>query len=695
MLKFYFLYFLRLGLSNFKMQKTKLPLLFVLLWGVLALSPSNAFAEPDRGVVSLGTIVITADRVNEEFQTGDVDPEGTTGFVSIIKRDDFEGKIDDLSDVLQQEAGIQVRQSGGLGSFSTISMRGSSSEQVLIYMDGVLLNNASGGGVDLSDISLSDVEAIEIYQGVSPINFGKGSIGGVINIKTLRAKEGFHASADAGYGSFNTRKVNGYINQKVGRWDYLISAEYLGSDNDFEMLNNNGTPKNPADDRWEKRNNAQFNQGNVLAKLGYDFTDDTRLAIVNQWFSKDQGLPSWNNNPRTKTYLDTKRDIATLSLISNDIGPLHFNTRTSIDYSHKDEEYDDSHGHIGLGQQKTRYITERYGGKFFLECPFDWNIAGFLLDMHHEDYDPKDLLTQQKTNKSTRDILTIGLQDSLFLFQDTLTITPALRYTNIKDDLKSGTNAWGAAATESSRHDDYFDPQIGVKYNPVDWLILKTNLAKYVREPSFFELFGDRGFFIGNPDLKAEKGVNFDAGFNVKWSKPFRWLKRIAVNGAYFHTKAKDLITFVYDSRGIGRAENISEARINGLEGGFQVDFLDYFRFTGSLTWQDPENQGQTKAFYGKRLPGRFKTSVAGNLEARYAGAKVFVEYLRETGIFYDSANLLPAEDKNEFNAGVSWLYKSFLFNLEGKNLTDQHYEEFNGYPMPGRAFYFTIGYRY
>jgi len=663
-------------------------------WIALCCPISDVAAGSDKEAVLLDTVVVTSQRP-DDYQTGDVDMEETTGFVSVIERESFESKIDDLADVLEKQAGVQVRQSGGLGSFSTISMRGSSSEQVLIYMDGILLNDASGGGVDLSSISLSDVESIEIYQGVSPINFGKGSIGGVINIKTLRAQEGFHASASAGYGSFNTRKADAYVNQKIGRLDYLVSAGYLGSDNDFKFLYNNGTPKNPADDRWEKRNNAQFDQGNILAKVGYDLTQDTRTEFVNQWFAKNQGLPSYNNNPQTKTSLDTRRNLSSLSLISNDISPLHFNTRTSIDYSYKDEKYDDSHGHIGLGTQKSRYITERYGGKFYLECPFEWNIPSLLADVHHEDYDPQDLLHQQETNESTRDMVTVGVQDSIFLLDNDLTIVPALRYTHIHDDLKSGTSVWGSDTGPTTRSDDYIDPQIGVKYLATDWLILKSNLAKYVREPTFYELFGDRGFFIGNPDLKAEKGINFDAGVGFNWVKPVAWLDRVGVDGTYFHTKADDLITFVYDARGIGRAENISEARIDGVEGRLQMDFFKHFRFTGNLTWQDPINKGQIKAFHDKQLPGRFKTSGLANLEARYAGGKVFVEYVRETGLYYDSANLLPAKDKNELNAGISYLYKSFLFSLEGRNLTNQQYEDFNGYPMPGRAFYFTVGYRY
>lgn len=662
---------------------------------VFSLPVPGALAASDKKAVTLDTVVVTADQEGENFQTGDVDVEASTGFVSVIKREAFEGKMEDLADVLQKEAAVQVRQSGGLGSFSTVSIRGSSSDQVMIFMDGVLLNDASGGGVDLSSISLSDVEAIEIYRGVTPINFGKASIGGVVNIRTLRAKEGLHASATAGYGSFNTRKFDGFVNHKPGKWDYLVSGGYLASDNDFKFLNDNGTEWNPADDTWEKRHNARFDQGNILGKFGYDFTDTLRLSLVNQWFSKKQGLPSWNNNPRTDASFSTKRNITTLSLFANDIGPLGFHTRTTIDYSRKDELYDDSHGQIGLGRQKNKYLTDRYGGEFFMEWLVDWNIMSFMADFHHETYDPRNLLTGKNPNESSRDILSLGLQDNLLLWEDRVTVTPALRYTSIHDNLQSATSLWGAPLEGRTRDEDYWSPQIGLKYLPLTWLTLKANLARYVREPSFLELFGDRGFIIGSPDLKAEKGVNLDAGFEANWLAGNEWFNRLSFHAACFQSRVDDLITFVYDSRGIGKAENISKARIQGVESLIAIDFLKYFRLTGNATWQDPSNESQVRAFSGKILPGRWQRAYSGRIEGMYGGLKAYAECIRETGMYYDSANLLPARDKTLFNAGVSYLFRSFLFSLEGANLGNDQYEDFNGYPMPGRAFYFTVGYRH
>lgn len=655
----------------------------------------TVFAETAKEPVTLETVVVTAKKLEDTFQTGDVDKEQTPAFFSIIKREHFEGKIESLSEVIEKEAGIQVRQAGGLGSFSTVSLRGSTSDQVMVFMDGILLNDASGGGVDLSNISLSDVEAIEIYRGVTPVNFGKASIGGVVNIRTLRSRRGLNASTTVGYGSFNTRQLAGFINHKPSDWDYLISADYLSSDNDFEFLNDNGTEWNTADDRWEKQNNAQFDQENLLTKFGFDFTDDVRIDLVNQWFSKGQGLPSWNNNEKTKTSFDIDRNITTVKLSANDIGPYRFNTSTHVNYLWTKERYDDSQGHVGLGKQITEYLTNRYGADFFLEWLTEINTLSFMLSAQREEYDPKELLNKRNPNKSSRDAYNLGVQDSLSLFQDTLIVTPALRYTIINDELGSGMSIWDLPLEGRSRDEDYISPQIGLKCRLLDWVTLKTNVAKYVREPSFFELFGDRGFFIGNDELRAEKGVNFDAGFEINWL-PINWLlQRVSCNAAYFKSDVDDLITRVYDARGIGRSVNISESEIQGIEAGINIDFLKHFRLVGNATWQDTENKSEIKAFNKKKLPGRFEKSYLGRIEARYKGFKVYYEKTIGEGLYYDTANLLRAEDKKEINAGISWLFHSFLFTFEAKNLGDDRYEDFNGYPLPGRSYYFTFRYSF
>jgi len=124
--------------------------------------------------------------------------------------------------VLDQSAGITVKQYGGLGSFSTVSIRGSSSDQVAIYLDGILLNSANSGSVNLADIPLNNVEKIEVYRGTSPAKFAASGIGGVVNIITKKAKQSQSTNLSYSFGSFNTHKASASFARRLDKLNYAL-----------------------------------------------------------------------------------------------------------------------------------------------------------------------------------------------------------------------------------------------------------------------------------------------------------------------------------------------------------------------------------------------------------------------------------------------------------------------------------------
>lgn len=657
-------------------------------------------AAAEKDTLVLDNMVVEATGLADDFRTGDVDTEQLTSFSSLINFEDIDPGITSLGDLLAKEVGVQVRSSGGLGGYSSVSLRGSSGDQVYVYLDGVLLNDASGGGVNLALVPLNDVAAIEVYRGISPVNFARAGLGGVINIRTRRSQAGSNGNLGFGLGSFESKRLSGALNyQTESRCDFLALAEYISSDNNFKFLNNNGTDWNPDDDRREKRNNNELWRRSVMLKAGHDFSEDVRFEISEKYFNQDKRLPAWNNTPAANTHFETESHQLVARLQADDLGSLHANLATQFFYNWKEEFYNDSQGIIGLGRQHERYNTDKYGASIFAEWPTEFQVLTANLEAGRETYNAKDLLRSRPRGESRRNYFSAALQDSIYLFNQRLLLTPACHYQWYDDEFEGAESDHGGEISGQKRKNDFFSPSLGLRLTLWGPFSLRANLAKYNREPSFYELFGDRGLTVGNPDLKAEEGENYDVGLQCLWPTKWSWLSRIEIEGVLFYSKIDNLITRIYDARGVGKSENIAAARISGIEARAALDLGPYFRFLANATWQDSENCGQIEAFKGMELPGRWQNSYLVRLESSYHWFRGYLEFQHESDMYYDAANLLPAASKDLLNFGLTMTMplpaNELVFDLEMKNLGGDEYQDFNGYPMPEQEIYFNVAYHF
>ena len=101
----------------------------------------------------------------------------------------WEGKMLSAADLLATLPGIQSYRQGGHGSFQTVSIRGIAARNILICVDGVPLNDASGGAVNLGSIDLNQMEKVEVYKSNVPARFGVSGLGGAVNFVTKNAVE--------------------------------------------------------------------------------------------------------------------------------------------------------------------------------------------------------------------------------------------------------------------------------------------------------------------------------------------------------------------------------------------------------------------------------------------------------------------------------------------------------------------------
>jgi outer membrane cobalamin receptor len=108
---------------------------------------------------------------------------------SVITASRTPRSAEDLPQLLSELPGVSVTRLGGLGSMATLSLRGSSANQVEVYFDGVPLSAASGGGVDIGLIPVVDLDSVEVYRGMSPIGFGSSAIGGIVSLSSAAATD--------------------------------------------------------------------------------------------------------------------------------------------------------------------------------------------------------------------------------------------------------------------------------------------------------------------------------------------------------------------------------------------------------------------------------------------------------------------------------------------------------------------------
>lgn len=296
-----------------------------MLAALLSASSVNALSEVSQ---TLPQVVVTASR-NEQAH------EDALPHTSVLTRDDIRNSSAiDLPSLLQREAGIQVVQSGGLGQDTTLFMRGSTSKQVLILLDGVpLRREAWSVAPALEHILPAQIERIEIVRGNVSAIYGSGAVGGVIQIFTHKPDTGSRQSFFMETGSQGTTTVTGNVSGQFNTTRYSLSATGVQSDGISARNSTQYPTENPDRDGYrnnsvsgliaqEWRTGQEFglrlfaNSGRydidglgsgISTDIGRGKSTQETLAV----FSKNRISPSWDSTftvSQNRTRNDSKYD---------------------------------------------------------------------------------------------------------------------------------------------------------------------------------------------------------------------------------------------------------------------------------------------------------------------------------------------------------------------------------------------------
>ncbi|MBW0433694.1 TonB-dependent receptor [Leptospira yasudae] len=650
-----------------------------------------------------------------------------SGFQSAIKLDETSARYTSLPEVLEREAGLRVRSFGGLGSYSTLSIRGTNPNQSRIYLDGIPINNSQGGEVNLADLPFDSLESVEVYRSGNPIGFSGSVIGGSVNLVTRKDTGKPRTRINIGGGSFNTGKASV---SHTGTYNG-VGASFLAlgekSDQNFSFKNDHGTVVlNTLDDTVDRRRNASFERAALFGTLKYQI-GKTELKLLNDFNHRIHGLPGPGSNQTNQVH--RKYDRYTGSFATDTKGLLidSFRLETRSFYTAAKDDLFDPASEFSKGVPNSRAEIRQMGVQVMptLYLTDYYQIIRGFASLEKETFDrerltPSNIVGRVEPLKE-RTYSSFRLEDEIRLFEAKVLLIPSVTWDQYKDRFPS-EEPWYRRENplaSDQKKTGFTNPKFGFVWKMFErenWDVqFQANVSKQYRIPSFLEMFGEQGTVIANPNLKPEQSGNGDAGFVFKTDHSFLKTKSSV---SYFSKDIKDMILFLPNSQFTLRPENVDSARIRGVEFSHREDWKYGFKFLFNYTYQDALNASSSPYLHGKILPLRPRHEFSSTFSWKGKKLETGIELLYIGAVFRDRTNeyvnYIPA--RQIWNYFFTWvLYsepgepvkdslgnvkesapaKEFLLTFEVKNFTDKRISDLIGYPLPGRSWYATLSMRF
>lgn len=189
----------------------------------LTLLSQPLLAQQRADTVRLAPVVTSATRVP-------LPQRSVPATVTVLDGDSLRREgIWSVADALRNVPGVAVAQGGSAGSLASLFVRGGESDYVKVLVDGVPLN-ASGGAIDLANLTIDGVERIEVVRGPASVLVGSEAMTGVIHIVTERGEGSLEASASVRAGSYATRELAASIGAGAERWGGTLDVSHHATD---------------------------------------------------------------------------------------------------------------------------------------------------------------------------------------------------------------------------------------------------------------------------------------------------------------------------------------------------------------------------------------------------------------------------------------------------------------------------------
>jgi vitamin B12 transporter len=574
-----------------------------------------------------------------------------------------------VADAVRVAAGVALADYGPEGSQKSVSLRGSTTNQVLVLVDGRRVNDAFSGLVDLSNVPADRIERIEVMRGSGSALYGGDAVGGVINVITkggaaplvLRLENGSYIpeSRVLDFG-FNKKETDADFLDLVDTQRLSVSAAPALGDaivrfgGSFTRAANAYTYTDANSERRGLQN-AGFVGGDASVGVGLPFLAGKLSADLAGNYS-EKGVPGTMSDPTPNaSQADAGASLAARYAAETSFSELasidaSFRAAWSrIDYSDADTPANDGLHDIGTA---TFDVAQRYLASDSLAVAYGTSTS---------------YTRAWSDTVGERERWTAAAFAEPAFGSGALSFRPSLRY-DWYSDFSPNEPLSGLAG------------QFGVAYKLARGKALKLSLSRAYRVPTFQDLYWPAAAGVeGNPDLVPESA--YEANFAYELRE-----KSLSYTASAYVRYSRDVILWQPGDDGVWRPSNYGAALYPGIEqelradlgGGYSLaanySYLRSYGLSGGLSFADNKRLPMTPVHTLNGTIAYAAERFSWSTTARYVGKR----YLKLA-----NAAFLPAYFT--LDAAAKWkASKRYAAYIAADNLFDEEYEVVDGYPMPG-----------
>ena len=596
---------------------------------LLVLGVSLAFGQlaAQESTVELPPYVLSATRTPAALTT-------TGTFVDTLSAAELARmQLNNLRSALSGIPGAPAFQSGAAGGVTSLFLRGSSSNQTLFLIDGIRFNDPNTDyNVSLGGMCVSACDSLEVAHGPQSTLYGGEAVGGVVALRAQRGAGAATQTVSVEAGSFGTVQGAVHAQGVTGPTAYNFSA--IGGKTDNERSNND------------------FTSATYALRLDHQVSKSVAIGATFRGFLGRYGSPGdrFTNDPDNED-----RESNQLATVFAEFTPTAGLTSKVV-----------------LGGQDRRFESVNPG-------PFGTQVT--LVKNRRAVLDWQNSYTVNEQHRVTGG-LTAELDHTRNTGFGSINQRQSLLALFAQDEWTPVEHVYLTAGLRSDDHDTFGRATTGRA--TAAWLSqdacwkFRTTYGTAFRSPGFLDLYGQSSFYVGNPDLKAEKARGWDAGMDYFFAD-----KRGVLSATWFDTRYRNLIVFDF---GVfpGTTANVEAARTKGLEVSGKFTLPGAVDVRLAYTYLEADNLTQ-----GIRLLRRPRHS--GSLDLWHDFGRGFSA---GTGLAFAAGRrdvnaatfaAIDGEDYAVVRVYGAWQASPRVtVKARIENLLDEKYEEVHGYPQLG-----------